>query len=199
MAGKQLILDRYRPMSEAGAGGFATVQVAWDTQMRRKVAIKCIELPKVSPDSLSRVAPAELPITDAYHIDVVKNTATETSTALDTSVLLFDAAPAFAALLDDKAAGVPVPVMARRFHDAFVRAAVMAAQLVESLYGITTVALSGGVFLNRYLIEHVAEALQNAGFTVALNRDLPPSDGCISYGQAVVAWAANKTSEPAGE
>ncbi|MDD7690137.1 MAG: protein kinase, partial [Ellagibacter isourolithinifaciens] len=61
MAGKQLILDRYRPMSEAGAGGFATVQVAWDTQMRRKVAIKCIELPKASPDSLSRVAPAEQP------------------------------------------------------------------------------------------------------------------------------------------
>ena len=59
MGGKQLILDRYRPMSEAGAGGFATVQVAWDTQMRRKVAIKCIELPKASPDSLSRVAPAE--------------------------------------------------------------------------------------------------------------------------------------------
>ena len=61
MAGKQLILDRYRPMSEAGAGGFATVQVAWDTQMRRKVAIKCIELPSASPDSLSRVAPAEQP------------------------------------------------------------------------------------------------------------------------------------------
>ena len=58
MAGKQLILNRYRPMSEAGAGGFATVQVAWDTQMRRKVAIKCIELPSAPPDSLSRVAPA---------------------------------------------------------------------------------------------------------------------------------------------
>ena len=155
--------------------------------------------PAIELEAAMGFASAELPITDAYHMDVVKNTATETSTALDTSVLLFDAAPAFAALLDDKAAGVPVPVMARRFHDAFVRAAVMAAQLVESLYGITTVALSGGVFLNRYLIEHAAEALQNAGFTVALNRDLPPSDGCISYGQAVVAWAANKTSEPAGE
>ena len=59
MAGKQLILDRYRPMSEAGAGGFATVQVAWDTQMRRKVAIKCIELPKVLPGSSNRVAPAD--------------------------------------------------------------------------------------------------------------------------------------------
>lgn len=61
MAGKQLILNRYRPMSEAGAGGFATVQVAWDTQMRRKVAIKCIELPKALPDSSNRVAPADQP------------------------------------------------------------------------------------------------------------------------------------------
>lgn len=40
----RLILDRYRPMSEAGAGGFGTVWVAWDTRIQRKVAIKCIEL-----------------------------------------------------------------------------------------------------------------------------------------------------------
>ena len=61
MAGKQLILDRYRPMSEAGAGGFATVQVAWDTQMRRKVAIKCIELPSAPPDPSGRAALADPP------------------------------------------------------------------------------------------------------------------------------------------
>ena len=71
----------------------------------------------------------------------------------------------------------------------------MAAQLANSVYGITTVALSGGVFLNRYLVEHATALLQEAGFTVALNRDLPPSDGCISYGQAVVAWAQDKTNE----
>lgn len=46
MPNKHLILKRYRPMTEAGSGGFATVQVAWDTQMQRKVAIKCIELPE---------------------------------------------------------------------------------------------------------------------------------------------------------
>ena len=127
-----------------------------------------------------------------YAIAVVKNTATAASTAQDTSVVLFDAAPAFAALLDDLAADVPVGIIARRFHDAFVQAIVTAAELVRSLYGITTLALSGGVFMNRYLLEHALAALEQAGFTVAVNRDLPPNDGCISFGQAVVAWASSK-------
>lgn len=41
---QQLILNRYRPIATAGSGGFGTVQVAWDTRIQRKVAIKCIEL-----------------------------------------------------------------------------------------------------------------------------------------------------------
>ncbi|BAK43413.1 carbamoyltransferase HypF [Eggerthella sp. YY7918] len=133
-------------------------------------------------------------VDERYAIAVVKNTATAESTAQDTSVVLFDAAPTFAALLDDLAAGVPVSVIARRFHDAFVQAIVMAAELVRSLYGIETVALSGGVFMNRYVVEHTLSALEESGFTAAVNRDLPPNDGCISFGQAVVAWATNEES-----
>ena len=128
---------------------------------------------------------------DRYAIAVIKNTATENSTAQDTSVVLFDAAPTFEALLDDKAAGVPVALIARRFHDAFAQAILAAAELVRGLYGIGAVALSGGVFMNRYLTEHALASLESAGFTVAVNRDLPPNDGCVSFGQAVVAWASN--------
>ena len=136
-------------------------------------------------------AAAEAAAAERYAIAVVKNTATSTSTAQDTSVVLFDAAPAFSALLDDLAAGVPVATIARRFHDAFVQAILTAAQLVRSVYDIDTLALSGGVFMNRYLLEHVLAVLEASGFTVAVNRDLPPNDGCISFGQAVVAWASN--------
>lgn len=134
----------------------------------------------------------ELAARERYAVTAQKNVATETSTAEDTSVLLLDAEPTFRALLDDVAAGVPASIIARRFHDAMVSAIVMAAELVRALYGISTVVLSGGVFMNRYLVEHVLPALAEAGFTAAINRDLPPNDGCISFGQAVVASARSE-------
>lgn len=40
----ELILDRYRVVDQAGSGGFATVYVAWDTKLQRKVAIKQLQL-----------------------------------------------------------------------------------------------------------------------------------------------------------
>ena len=137
-------------------------------------------------DACSESGSSEHIATERYAIGVIKNTAMPESTAQDTSVVLFDAAQTFKALLDDCAAGVGVGVIARRFHDAFVGAIEQAALLVRAAYGIETVALSGGVFLNRYIMEQTIPALARQGFTVAVNRDLPPSDGCISFGQAVV-------------
>ena len=124
---------------------------------------------------------------ERYRFDFQKNAATAQSTAHDTSVLLIDAAPVLQAILDDMQAQVPVPVISLRFHRAVVQAVVSAAELVRSAYGIGTVALSGGCFMNRFLVEHAADLLGARGFTVALNGSLPPNDGCVSYGQAVVA------------
>ena len=46
--------------------------------------------------------------------------------------------------------------------------------------------------MNRFLVEYLVEYLNNAGLTVALNANLPPNDGCISFGQAVVALRKQK-------
>ena len=44
MAHKSLILDRYRVIEVAGSGGYATVYHAYDTHLKRDVAIKSMEL-----------------------------------------------------------------------------------------------------------------------------------------------------------
>lgn len=123
---------------------------------------------------------------ERYEVAVVKNTAGDGDTAETTSVVLLDAAATFTALLDDLAASVPVPVIARRFHNALADAIVTSARLVEAVYDIKDVVLTGGVFMNRYLMQQVVPRLTQAGFMVVLNRELPPNDGCVSLGQAVV-------------
>ena len=62
MTKTQLILNRYKPLAKAGTGGFGTVQVAWDTRIQRKVAIKCIPL------SEAELLRAALPGADALDI-----------------------------------------------------------------------------------------------------------------------------------
>ena len=135
---------------------------------------------------------AELDAVERYQFGLIKNTATEQSTAQDTSVLLLDPAPVFEALLDDLQAGVDKALIARRFHEAVVRAILTAAETVRALYDINIVTLSGGVFMNRYLTERALSDLQAAGFTIALNRELPPNDASVSYGQAVIGLHSNE-------
>lgn len=134
-----------------------------------------------------KAANSTLQTAGSYPFELVKNTANTESTAQDTSVLLVDFAPTFKAVLDDMQNSVPVSTIVRRFHNAVIEVMVQLAQLIEATYDLQAFALSGGVFLNRYLVEQATQALTAAGYTVALNNELPPSDGCISYGQAVVA------------
>lgn len=125
-----------------------------------------------------------------YAVAITKNAATGTSTAHDTSVVLLDAEPTVRAVLDDLVAGVPVPEISLRFHDAIVGVIVQVAELVRAMYDMSLVALSGGCFMNRYLLEQSTAELGARGFTVAVNGDLPPNDGCVSFGQAVIASAS---------
>ncbi len=137
-------------------------------------------------EAILPVQAKQQPLDEAYQIAILKNTATKESTALDTSVLLLDPAPAFEALLSDIQNGTSKALCSKRFHDALIQAIVTIAELVRAMYDINIVTLSGGVFMNRYVMERVLVQLQNKGFTVAINRDLPPNDASISYGQAVL-------------
>ena len=125
-----------------------------------------------------------------YTVEITKNAATDQSTAHDTSVVLMDAEGVLRGVLDDLVAGVPTGEIAHKFHSAIVGAVVQVAELVRALYDISLVALSGGCFMNRYLLEESVRELGAHGFVVAVNGNLPPNDGCVSFGQAVIAAAS---------
>jgi len=52
---------------------------------------------------------------------------------------------------------------------------------------LNTVALSGGVFCNRYLTNRLIKQLKQNDFSVLFNREVPSNDGGISVGQAAIA------------
>lgn len=97
------------------------------------------------------------------------------------------------ALLEDLVLGTPVPVIAARFHKGL---AIVIARMVEELSrhevgedAVRVVALSGGVFQNRVLLEQVSARLEAAGFDVLTHRHVPANDGGLALGQAAVAAA----------
>lgn len=93
------------------------------------------------------------------------------------------------ALLEGIRAGVPAGRLALDFHVAVARSSARIASDICVHEGIDTVALSGGVFMNRLLLQLLTRELKSAGFTVLVPHTVPVNDGCIAYGQAAVASA----------
>lgn len=127
---------------------------------------------------------------DAYPLplrtdDATRNPQSAAQVQPPTSATLLDWGPLVEAVLADLQAGMTPDRMAARFHNALVAALVAVARAV----GERRVALTGGVFQNRWLTERAAGALGAAGFEVLLHRQVPPNDGGISLGQVAVAAA----------
>ncbi len=87
------------------------------------------------------------------------------------------------AVMADKHAGVPVSMIAAKFHNALVNWIVEVADTA----GLNQIVLSGGVFQNRYLTERAAVVLESIGYVVHTHQRVPPNDGGIALGQAVMA------------
>ena len=86
-------------------------------------------------------------------------------------------------------AGAPADRLALDFHVAVARSSARIASDICVHEGIDTVALSGGVFMNRLLLQLLTRELKNAGPYCLVPQTVPVNDGCIAYGQAAVARA----------
>ncbi len=74
-----------------------------------------------------------------------------------------------------------------RFHRGLACGLVMAVTEVCRGRGLDTVVLSGGVFANDLLSGLITAGLERERLQVLRHRQLPPGDGCLAVGQAVVA------------
>jgi hydrogenase maturation protein HypF len=96
------------------------------------------------------------------------------------------------AAADDLLAGVPREIISARFHRGVAAMIGEACGLLRERSGLGTVALSGGVFQNLLLLAIVVDLLESLGFRVLTHSRVPPNDGGISLGQAVVAAAQDR-------
>ena len=108
-------------------------------------------------------------------------------TGADPCVL--DPAPLWEQIFADLGRGVARSVIAARFHHGLAAAVAALAEQLAAAHGLDTVALSGGVFQNRLLLEGVAGRLRGSGLAVLAQREVPANDGGLSLGQAAIGAA----------
>ena len=109
-------------------------------------------------------------------------------TSADDSPIL-DLQPLIEALLNGIEAGAPADRLALGFHIAITHATTHIASEICAREGLDTVALSGGVFMNRLLLQLLTRELKSVGLTVLVPHSVPVNDGCIAYGQSAIARA----------
>jgi hydrogenase maturation protein HypF len=105
-------------------------------------------------------------------------------------------APMIRAIVSDIQHDVPISQIASRFHRSIAELLAMACLAVREQTALNIVALSGGVFQNRLLLEQLVARLEEMAFQVYVNRRVPPNDGGLSLGQIAVA-AARLQANPA--
>jgi hydrogenase maturation protein HypF len=110
-----------------------------------------------------------------------------------TDLLYLDSSPMWEALLEDLSRKTPVTRMAGRFHYGLAKAMRdMVAHIrgaISAGASLNTIALTGGCFQNRILLEELMRLLEADGLTCLLHSKVPTNDGGLALGQAAIAAA----------
>ena len=95
--------------------------------------------------------------------------------------------PLFESVIHDLGSGTPAGIISARFHNGLADVLVKVAAGIRRRTGLHRTCLSGGTFNNLYLTERLSRKLEENGFEVYAQREVPCGDGGLSLGQAVVA------------
>jgi hydrogenase maturation protein HypF len=105
----------------------------------------------------------------------------------DTAPAIVDLRPTITEIVAEVRRSQPAGLIASRFQNTVAAATVEMCRRIREWDGLTGVCLTGGTFQNIYLLARTVESLRACGFEVFLHAAVPPNDGGISLGQAVIA------------
>jgi hydrogenase maturation protein HypF len=106
---------------------------------------------------------------------------------------LIDSVPLIRSIVNDIRSGIHPAVISARFHNGVANLICEVCLRLRKESGLNQVALSGGVFQNVTLLTRTLKLLEAAGFEIYTHHLLPPNDGGLALGQAVVAEFAFST------
>ena len=93
----------------------------------------------------------------------------------------------FRSIIEDIKNNIPVSFISGKFHMTIADVILIVCRKVIKEHNINRVALSGGVFQNRLLLDLTIKRLEAEGMMVLIHRNVPANDGGIALGQAVIA------------
>lgn len=105
---------------------------------------------------------------------------------------IYSAKPIFQGIIKGIKKRVYRESLALGFHIAVAELIFELTKRARKSIGIEQIALSGGVFQNKILMEATLKLLRNEGFQVYYNISVPPNDGGICLGQAYIGINASK-------
>jgi len=100
---------------------------------------------------------------------------------------IIDPAPLIRGILVDLREKRTSGYISSKFHNSIVTMIVDICCALREQWKITKVALSGGCFQNTYLLCKSITKLKDNGFEVFVHHQVPPNDGGIALGQALIA------------
>lgn len=99
---------------------------------------------------------------------------------------ILDFSPMIREILEDIKNSVSAATISVKFHNTLIKAIGVEADIMRRETGINKIALSGGVFQNKFIVEGAYKTLSVNGFDVYINKEVPSNDGGISLGQAYI-------------
>ncbi len=101
--------------------------------------------------------------------------------------------PIIKGIVNDLSGKTGAGTISSRFHGTLVKMYSELCSVISADTGLDRIVLSGGVFQNSVFTRGLVSALEDRGLKVYTHKLVPPNDGGISLGQAVVAAAVIKS------